>query len=188
MNWIDIVFIILFIKSAVEGFSRGLILSFFRTAGMIMALYAGIFYRDRAVEILKVYFPIKSVVSTILKMPQDPGVQAAGALGFPILLEMAIGAIGFLLVFSIVQLIFLIPAYFLHGLTKATQMSFINRGLGLIFAVGRTILAIGLVAAIATPFLIALPDSWLAKSLNGSHILQNIKFLDFITPIVVKFI
>ena len=50
----------------------------FRTAGMIMALYAGIFYRDRAVEILKVYFPIKSVVSTILKMPQDPVCQAAG--------------------------------------------------------------------------------------------------------------
>lgn len=190
MNWVDIVCLAILLKSAVEGFSRGLILSAFKTAGVMVGLYVGIFYRDPAVAFLKRYLNLEQSLSALLTGPVGPGgtTRAVGALGLSGLLDMAQAAVGFFLVFAAVQLAFLVPAYFLEGIVKMSRLSGFNRLLGLLFGVARSVLVIAMVSAVLTPFVMAWPGSWLEKSLSGSYVLTRMKFLDFISPVVVKFI
>ena len=101
---------------------------------------------------------------------------------------MAIGALGFFLVFLGVQLVFLVPAYFIDGLIKISSLTPINRILGMVFGLGRMALWFALLNAVLSPFLLIFAGSWLDMSLANSYILNHLKFLDFITPIVVKLI
>ena len=103
------------------------------------------------------------------------------------IVEMALGALG-VFGFLGVQLLFLIPAYFIDGVVKVTNMTPLNRFLGVIFGIGRLALWFAFLSAILTPLLLAFPGSWLDKGLSNSYILNNIRFLDFISPIVVKLI
>lgn len=66
MNWVDIVIALIFLKSALQGFSRGLILSAFKTVGVIVALYMGVFYREVAVDFMKNHFAMETFLSGIL--------------------------------------------------------------------------------------------------------------------------
>jgi len=187
VNWVDIILIVAFINSALQGFSRGLILSAFKTCGVLVALYVGIFYRDMAVVYLKAYSPLEMLLSTMLIAPSAKAgtIEVMASKG---ILEMALGAVGFMLIFLGVQLIFLIPAYFINGLANLSGMTPVNRLLGLGFGLARTTLWIALLGAVLSPFLLVLPGSFLERSLNSSYILANIKFLDFITPIIIKLI
>lgn len=190
MNWIDIFLLIIFLKSAIEGFSKGLILSAFKMAGVIVALYVGIFYRDLVVDFLKAHFAVESALSAMLNMPRasGTGMESVGAVGLSHIVDMALGAIGFFVIFAGVQLVFLIPAFFLDGLVKLTNLTAANRLLGLGFGLARSVLWVALIYAVLSPFLMAWPAGWLTRGLNGSYILMHLKFLDFITPVVVKLI
>lgn len=190
MNWIDIILLIFFLKSALQGFSRGLILSAFKTAGVIIALYMGVFYRDEAVKFISDYSPVENMLGNIFvaSSSSKSGMNSLGVVGIQSITDMALGAIGFLLIFLGVVIIFQVPAYFIDGLVKLSKLTVANRVLGMVFAIGRSILWIGLLGAVVTPFFMAFPGSFLEKSILSSYILSNIKFLDFITPIVVKLI
>jgi len=190
MNWVDIFLLIVFLKSAIEGFSKGLILSAFKMAGVIVALYVGIFYRDAVVDFLKAHFAVEQALSTMLNMPRVPatGVEAVGTIGLSHIVDMALGAIGFFVIFAGIQMVFLIPAFFLDSLVRLTKLTPVNRLLGLAFGLARSALWVALIYAVLSPFLMAWPLSWLTKGLNGSYILMHLKFLDFITPVVVKLI
>jgi uncharacterized membrane protein required for colicin V production len=188
VNWVDIILLIIFIKSALEGFSRGFILSAFKTAGVIVALYMGIFYRDGAVDFLKTYFALDNFLSGIILTPTITNYEALGVINVKGVIELALGALGFFLVFLLVQTLFLIPAYFIDGLVKISSLTPINRLLGILFGLARTALWFILLSAVISPFLLVFPGSFIDKGLSTSYILNHIKFLDFISPIVVKLI
>ncbi len=190
MNWVDIFLLILFVKSAVQGFSRGFILAAFKTAGVAVALYAGIFYRERVVEFLKSKFAFESFIKTFLNIPVSPtsGSKAAAALKNSALLDMGIKAVGFFVAFIGIQVIFMVIAYFLEGLVKLSHLTPLNRLLGIAFGIIRTAILIALVSTVISPFLMAWQGSWLEKNISGSYILMNMKLMDFITPVVVKLI
>jgi uncharacterized membrane protein required for colicin V production len=190
MNWLDMVFSIFFIVNAVQGFSRGFILSAFKTAGVIVALYVGIFYRETVVDFLKTYLPIETAIAAVFKVPQhsETGADIIKVLGLSTVIDMALGGLGFLLVFFMVNLAFLIPAYFVHGLVKLVALTPLNRGLGMLFGIARTALVIALVSSALSPFLMAWPGGWWERSFSTSYILFHLRFLDIITPLVVKLI
>lgn len=189
-NWLDIVCLLLFIRGAFEGFTRGFILSAFKTAGVIVALYVGIFYRDFVVDLIKRYFSLESTLSTMFRTPVNPDAnsEVLGALGLTSIVDMAMGAIGFFLVFLAVQMVFIILGYFIEGVVRFSHLTLLNRILGFGFGLARSALWIGLISAVITPFLAAWPQGFIARSLEGSYILSHLKFLDFITPVVIKFI
>lgn len=188
MNWVDIILMIVFIKSAVQGFSKGLILSAFKTAGVVVALYTGVFYRDFAVDFLKNHFAMDRFLSGIMLAPasNEPGVL--GVINVKSIVELALSAVGFFSVFLLVQIIFLIPAYFINGIIKISSLTPLNRLLGILFGLARTAVYFALLNAVLSPFLLAFPESFLDKALSTSYILNHIRFLDFISPIVVKLI
>lgn len=188
MNWVDVILLIILIKSALQGFSRGLILSAFKTAGVIVALYMGVFYRDVAVDFLKTYFAMDNFLSGIILTPAITDYEALGVINVKGIIDLALGAVGFFLVFLLVQLVFLIPAYFIDGLVKISSLTPLNRLLGTLFGLARTALWFVLLTAVVSPFLLAFPGCFLDKGLSTSYILNHIKFLDFISPIVVKLI
>lgn len=190
MNWMDIFLLIVLLKSGLEGFSRGLILSAFKIMGVIVALYVGVFYRDAVVNFLKAHFAIESALSAILFINQAPAskAQAVGAMGAKTITDMALGAVSFFLVFMGVQIIFLITAFFLDSLVKAARLSPVNRLLGFAFGLARSALWIALTYAVLSPFLMVWPESFLTRGFNESYIFTHMKFLDFITPVVIKFI
>ncbi|HHW01388.1 MAG TPA: CvpA family protein [Thermoanaerobacterales bacterium] len=190
MNWIDILLLIIFLKSAIEGFSKGLILSAFKMAGVIVALYAGVFYRDSVVDFLKNHFAVETALSVMLNVPRvsGTGIEEVGAMGLSRIVDMALGAIGFFIVFAGVQLVFMIPAFFLDSLTRLTNLTAVNRLLGLVFGLARSALWVALIYALLSPFLMAWPAGWVTRGLNGSYILMHLKFMEFITPVVVKLI
>lgn len=186
MNWLDAILVVFFIVNAVQGFSRGLILSAFKTAGAIVALYVGIFYRETMVEFLKGFLPIEAAIAAMFQLPHHP--EAVKVLGLSTVIDMALGAVGFLLVFALVNLAFTIPAYFIHGLVKLAALSPLNRILGMLFGIARTALVIALVTSALSPFLLASPGGWLDRGFNTSYILFHLRFLDVLTPMVVKLI
>jgi uncharacterized membrane protein required for colicin V production len=188
VNWVDIILLIIFIKSAVQGFSRGLILSAFKTAGVIVALYMGVFYRDMVVNFLKTYFALDNFLSGIILTPAITDYDTLSVINVKSIIDLALGAVGFLLVFLLVQIVFLIPTYFIDGLIKISSLTLLNRLLGILFGLARTALWFALLGAVTSPFLLAFPESFLDKGLSTSYILNHIKFLDFISPIVVKLI
>ncbi|MDD4568674.1 MAG: CvpA family protein [Tepidanaerobacteraceae bacterium] len=188
MNWVDIVIALIFLKSALQGFSRGLILSAFKTVGVIVALYMGVFYREVAVDFMKNHFAMETFLSGILLTPAIVDNTALSVINVNSIIDMAMGALGFFLVFLGVQIVFLIPAYFIDGLIKISSLTPLNRVLGAFFGLARTALWFALLSAVVSPFFLAFPGNWLDKGLGNSYILNNIRFLDFITPIVVKLI
>ncbi|MCG0275114.1 MAG: CvpA family protein [Thermosediminibacteraceae bacterium] len=189
MNWLDLLLVVLFLKSAFEGFSRGFLLSAFRIIGVLTALYVGLFYRDMTVDFLKGNLNVEEAISPVLKMAR------AGANGHAIqvgnldtLIEMALSALGFLIVFLAVQVLFTVVGFFLNGMLKFSNLSFQNRILGLLLGLLSTSIWVALVSSVLTPFIMAWPGSILEKGLSGSYILQHLRFLDFIIPVVVKLI
>ncbi len=188
MNWVDIILLIVFIKNALQGFSRGLILSAFKTAGVIVALYMGVFYRDAVVNFLKTNFAMDKFLSGIILTPAITNYEALGVINVKGIVELALSAVGFFLVFLLVQIVFLILAHFIDGLVKISSLTPLNRLLGILFGLARTALWFVLLSAVVSPFLVAFPESFLNKGFSTSYILNHIRFLDFISPIVVKLI
>lgn len=188
MNWVDVILLIILIKSAVQGFSRGLILSAFKMAGVILALYVGIFYRDVTVEFLKTHFALDHFLSRVILTPAITDYETLDVINVKGVIELAQGAVGFFLVFLLVQTVFLIPAYFIDGIVKISNLKLLNRLLGILFGLARTALWFILLSAVVSPFLLAFPWNFLDKGLRTSYILNHVKFLDFISPIVVKLI
>ncbi|TYP57425.1 CvpA family protein [Thermosediminibacter litoriperuensis] len=191
MNWLDILLIVLFLKSAFEGFSRGFLLSAFKIAGVLTALYVSVFYRDAAVGFMKGSLKMEEALSPVLNLTKLPGTAQAveaGATGINALLEMALSALAFLIIFLAVQALFALVGFFLSGVFRFSQLSFLNRIMGLSFGLLSTSIWIALVSSVLTPFVMAWPGSVLERGVSGSYILQHMKFLDFILPVVVKLI
>lgn len=190
MNWVDIILLILFAKSAFQGFARGFIVSAFKTAGVAIALYVGIFYKEQVVEFLKTRFAFEPFIQTVLNMPMatEAGSREVSALANPFLLDMGVKAAGFFIAFLAIQIVFTVLAYFLDGICNITRLTPFNRLLGILFGIGRMALLIALVSTVISPFLMAWKGSWLEQSISGSYILMNMKLIDFITPVMVKLI
>jgi len=190
VNWLDILLLAFFAKSAVEGFTRGLVLSAFRMAGVLTALYVGIFYRDAAVSFIKSSVNVDEALKPVLNMT-GPGASSGAlpaGLSVDSLLQMALSAISFLLIFFVVLLIFAVLGFFLNGMLKFSGLSLPNRLLGLLFSLLSTSLWVALISSAITPFVLAWPGSFLERGIAGSYILQKLKFLDFISPVVIKLI
>jgi len=189
-NWVDIICLLIFIKGALEGFTRGLILSAFKTVGVLLALYVGIFYRDSVVVFLKKNFSIESSIAAMFPTPGSLGetAEVLQVLGLSNVVDMVLKALSFFLIFIAVQLAFAVLAYFLEGIIRFSHLTFFNRLLGFSFGLARSVLWIALFSAIISPFLSIWPQSFLARGMGRSYILSHLQFLDFITPIVVKFI
>lgn len=189
-NWVDIVCLIILLKSAVEGLSKGFIVSAFKTIGAVVSLYVGIFYRDTVVQFLRGYLPIDVTLTALFKLnnPIESGSEVAAGLGLKSLLDMATSSIGFFIIFIGVQIVFIIMAFFIKGVFHSNRAKPADRFLGLAFGIARITLYISLISAVLTPFVIALPGSFIDKSISGSYVFMHIKLLDFITPLLVKFI
>ena len=188
MNWIDIVLLIVFIKNTVQGFSRGVILSVFKVAGIIVALYVGVFYRDLAVGFLKEQFAMDKFLSGIMFSPTIVDNGTLDVLNIEGIAELALSAIGFFLLFLVVQIIFSVIAYFINGLVIISRLTPFNRVLGALFGMAYTALLFALLSAVVSPFLLVFPGSFLNEGFGTSYILNHLNFLDFISPIVVKLI
>lgn len=190
MNWVDILLCIIFLTSAIEGFSKGLIISAFKMAGVIVALYAGIFYRGAVTNFLKTNIDIEPILMAMLNMQGTPdsGAKALKAVSIGSIVDIALNAVGFFIIFACVQALFLIPAFFLNSLVRFTSLTPVNRLLGFVFGLVRSAIGVAITYAVISPFLAAWPASWISKGINGSYLLMRLKFLDFITPVVVKLI
>lgn len=189
-NWVDILCLLIFIKGSLDGFTRGFILSAFKTAGVLVSLYVGIFYRDTVVEFIRSNFALESSISAMFPVTGDPAGtgEVLEVLGLGSVVDMIMGAIGFFLVFIAVQLAFLVLAYFLEGIIRFSHLTFMNRLAGFGFGLARSVLWIALTSAVLSPFLSIWPQNFLSRGMGGSYILTHLKFLDIITPVVVKFI
>jgi len=188
MNWLDIILLVVLIKSALQGFLRGFVLSAFKTAGVLVALFMGIFYRDEAVSLLKTKLAMDKYISSIIISPAIKEYSALEVMNVKNILDLLLAAMGFLLIFLLVQLIFLIPAYFINGIIKLSRLTLLDRLMGTLFGVARAALWFALLSAVTSPFLLLFPGSILEKGIGSSYILNNLRFLDFISPIVVKLI
>jgi len=187
MNWLDIILLIIIIKSALQGFFRGFVLSAFKTAGVIVALFMGIFYRDGAVTFLKTKLAMDKHLSGIMLSPAISN-NTLSVINVKSITDLAMGAVGFFLIFLLVQIVFLIPAYFINGIVKISNLTLLDRLMGTVFGIARTALWFALIGAVTSPFLMVFPGSFLDKGISSSYILNHLKFLDFISPIVVKLI
>ncbi|MDN5331436.1 MAG: hypothetical protein PWP45_661 [Tepidanaerobacteraceae bacterium] len=190
MNWLDILLLVIFLKSAIEGFTRGFVLSAFRILGVLTALYVGLFYRDKAVDFLKGSVNVNEALMPALNMTGSRANSSALPTGHSIdlLIEMALSAVGFLAIFIAVQVLFAVLGFFINGMFRYSGLSFPNRILGLLLALLSTCLWVALVSSVITPFVMAWPGSIIERGIAGSYILQKLKFLDFITPVVIKLI
>ncbi|HHY41715.1 MAG TPA: CvpA family protein [Thermoanaerobacterales bacterium] len=188
MNWLDIILLIILIKSAVQGFCRGFVVSAFKTAGVVVALFVGIFYRDDAVSFLNSKLAIDRYLSSIILLPTISDSEALSVINVKSIMELVQGAIGFFLVFLLVQLVFLIPAHFISGIIKISGLTLLDRLMGTVFGIAGTALWFALISAVTSPFLMLFPGSILDKGISTSYILNHLRFLDFISPIVVKLI
>jgi len=188
MNWLDIILLIIIIKSALQGFFRGFLLSVFKTIGVIVALFTGIFYRDDAVNLLKSKLAVDRYISSIMLAPAFKDHYDLEVSNMTNIIDLFLGAIGFFLVFILIQVAFLIPSYFITGIVKMSTLSLLDRFLGTVFGVARAALWFALLSAVTSPFLLVFPGSFLARGFSSSYILNHLRFLDFISPIVVKLI
>ncbi|NLZ51761.1 MAG: CvpA family protein [Thermoanaerobacteraceae bacterium] len=188
MNWLDIILMIILIKSGLQGFFRGFVLSAFKTAGVVVALFMGVFYRDEAVNFLKTKLALDRYFSSIIPSPAISNYSTLDVINVKSIIDLALGATGFFLVFLLVQIAFLIPAYFINGIVKISSLTLFNRLMGTVFGIARTALWFALISAVISPFLLVFPGSILDKGISSSYILNNLRFLDFISPIVLKLI
>lgn len=188
MNWVDIILIVFFIKSFISGFSKGFILAAFKTAGVIAGIWIGVIYRDAASGFLKNRLGLDKIFNKMLLEPilnNNMSVTAVNAAGIT---ELALKALGFFAVFLMVQLGFLVIAYVISGMIKIVGLSLFNKVCGGIFGIIQTALWITILNTVIFPFMVAFPESFLQKGLSASYILNHLRFLDFISPIVIKFI
>jgi len=188
INWVDIVLIAFFIKSFINGFSKGFILAAFKTAGVVIGIWAGIFYRDTAADFLKNRLGLAKVPSKLLQEPILNNSGPVSAINTNGIADLALKALGFFAVFLLVQLGFVLIAHFIGGLIKIVGLSPLNKLCGGIFNVVQTALWIAILNTVIFPFIVAFPENFLEKGLNASYILNHLRFLDFISPIVIKFI
>jgi len=188
MNWLDIILLVILIKSALQGFLKGFVLSAFKTAGVIVALFMGIFYRDEAISFLKSRLGMDKYISSIIISPALRDYNAMEVVNIKSILDLLLAAAGFFFVFLVVQIVFLIPAYFINGIIKISSLSLFDRLLGTFFGIARAGLWFALLSAIASPFLLLFPGSIFERGISTSFILNHLRFLDFISPIVVKLI
>lgn len=190
MNWLDILLLVFFIKSAIEGFSRGFILSAFRILGVLTALYVGIFYRDTTANFIKGKVNVNEALKPVLNMAGQRANSGALPVGLSIdsLVQMALSAISFLIIFLAVQLLFAILGFFINGMFRFSWLSLPNRLLGFLLGLLSTSIWVALISSVITPFVMAWPGSVLERGISGSYILHKLKFLDFITPVVIKLI
>lgn len=190
MNWLDILLLLIFLKSAIEGFTRGVVLSAFRILGVLTAIYVGIFYRDTAANFIKGNVNVNEALKPVLNMTgsrANPGALPVG-LSIDSLAQMALSAISFLIIFLAVQLLFAVLGFFVNGMFRYSGLSLPNRMLGFLLGLLSTSLWVVLISSVITPFVMAWPGSVLERGISGSYILQKLKFLDFITPVVIKLI
>lgn len=188
MNWVDIILIVFFIKSFISGFSKGFILAAFKTAGVVIGIWAGVFYRDTAAGFLKNRLGLDKILNKILAEPILNNSGPIGAINTNGIAGLALKALAFFAVFLLVQLAFIIVAYFIGGVIKIVGLSPLNKLCGGIFSMVQTALWIAILNTVIFPFIVAFPESFLEKGLSASYILNHLRFLDFISPIVIKFI
>lgn len=188
MNWLDIVLLIIIIKSALQGYFKGFVLAAFKTAGVIVSLFMGIFYRDEAVSFLKAQLAMDRHISSMMLSPAMRGLNTLGVANIRNIIDLMLAAVGFLLIFLLAQVIFLVPAYLISGIVKLSNLSLFDRLLGGLFGIARAALWLALLSAVTSPFLLLFPGSILDRGISSSYILNHLRFLDFISPIVVKLI
>lgn len=189
MNWVDMILVVMLIKNALQGFSRGFVITIFKMVGTVVAIYIGVFYKDLVIDFLKVKLSLDTFLAYFItpKVPDiKPGytevITTSG------LVDLMLSVIGFLFVFMIARLAFLLPSFFMESIVKASKLSITNRFLGLILGLARCFLGIALLSAVMTPFMIMRSGGLLEKGMTESFILMHIKSLDIITPIVIKLI
>lgn len=188
MNWVDIILIVFFIKSFISGFSKGFILAAFKMAGVIAGIWIGVIYRDAASDFLKNRLELDEIFDKMLLEPILNNNVSATAVNAASITELALKALGFFAVFLIVQLGFLVIAYIISGMIKIVGLSLFNKVCGGIFSIIQTALWIAILNTVIFPFMVAFPESFLQKGLSASYILNHLRFLDFISPILIKFI
>jgi len=76
----------------------------------------------------------------------------------------------------------------ISGIVKLSNLSLFDRLLGGLFGIARAALWLALLSAVTSPFLLLFPGSILDRGISSSYILNHLRFLDFISPIVVKLI
>lgn len=164
-------------------------ISVFKMIGTVAALYIGVFYRDFIVDFLKVKLSLDRFLAYFIT-PKAPGIKPdyAKVITTNGLIDIMLSVIGFVLIFIIVRLAFLLPSFFMEGIIKASKLSTANRFLGLTLGLAQCFLGIALLNAVMTPFIIVRPGGILEKGITESLILMHIKSLDIITPIVIKLI
>lgn len=188
MNWIDMILVIMLIKNALQGFSKGFVVSIFKMIGTVVALYIGVFYRDWVVEFLKAKLSFDQFLSYFIN-PKVPNMKHyAEVMTTSGIVDIMLSLIGFLFIFIVVRLAFLLPAFFVENIIKTSKLSTVNRILGLTLGLARCFLSIALISAIITPFTMISPGGFLEKGITESFILMHIKSLDIITPVVIKLI
>lgn len=189
MNWMDMILVIILVKNALQGFAKGFVVSVFKIIGTVAALYIGIFYRDWVVEFLKTKLSFDRFLSYFIN-PKVPNMKPYYAEVMTVngIVDIMLSLTGFLLIFIVVRLAFLLPSFFIENIIKTSKLSTINRILGLALGLARCFLSIALFSAIMTPFTMISPGGLLDKGITESFILMHIKSLDIITPIVIKLI
>lgn len=190
MNWLDILLLFVFLKSAIEGYTKGFVLSAFRILGVLTAIYVGLFYRDAAAKYIEKNTNVSEALKPVLNITSpksNPGALPAGA-AIDSLIQMALSALSFLIIFLAVQLLFALVGFFVNGMFRFSGLSLPNRVLGVLLGLLSTSLWVVLISSVITPFLMTWPGSVLERGISSSYILQKLKFLDFITPVVIKLI
>ena len=119
MNWIDILLIIILIFFMVKGLIRGIILEVLTLAGMVVAYLIALRQVEWAAAIIAQFIDIPPVVAT---------------------------ALGFLLLFIGVIVVFRFVAIILHKIIKRTPVNALNRGGGVFIGSLKGVLIASLVA------------------------------------------
>ena len=95
MNWLDIVLLIIIIKSALQGYFKGFVLAAFKTAGVIVSLFMGIFYRDEAVSFLKAQLAMDRHISSMMLSPAMRDLNTLGVANIRNIIDLMLAAVGF---------------------------------------------------------------------------------------------
>lgn len=191
MNFLDIFLLFIFIKGAVDGYTRGIVTSAINVVGIIISIYAAIFYQKNTVDFLSKNFGLERRLAQVFnlgtgRLPSDS--LPAGILNHRMILDMALNAIAFLVIFAGIQIIFAVAEYFIAGLTKKTKMSFLNRLSGAFLSLIAIALWLSIVTTAFQPFFTIFNNRYFWNLLNESKILNQLRVIDTIFPKVIKFI
>ncbi|MGB9812583.1 MAG: CvpA family protein [Thermovenabulum sp.] len=191
MNFLDILLLVFFVKGAIDGYSKGLITSAVNVAGVIVSIYTAVFYQQEVVKFLSSNFGFERKIAGIFYNSSAKtltGSIPAGLLNIKAMVDMAMNAIAFLLLFIAVQLIFTLIEYFIGSIAKSTKMSFLNRICGAFLSVLTIAIWLSVVITAFQPFLSVVTNKSFFDILNNSKILNQLKVIDTIFPNVIKFI